>query len=193
MGRHAAERPASDSGRPGGRRPLHADLFAPAPGTRAARTAEERQAATFESLIGPHREALREYVLRFTDGDQSETDSVVKETLYRAAQEPARYPQRPSAVRPWLVLTARTVLRDGERLAPAGHDDRPGVAAPPSGTTVMQAMDDLAATHRDILVELFYRGVSLEEAARVRGVEVETIKSRLYFAMRALRVVLDEM
>ena len=46
--------------------------------------------------------------------------------------------------------------------------------------------------HRDILVELFYRGVSLEEAAAVRGVPVETVKSRLYYAMRALRIVLDQ-
>jgi RNA polymerase sigma-70 factor (ECF subfamily) len=40
--------------------------------------------------------------------------------------------------------------------------------------------------------ELFYRGVSLEEAAQVRGVPVETVKSSLYFAMRALRIVLDQ-
>jgi RNA polymerase sigma-70 factor (ECF subfamily) len=140
-------------------------------------------------------------VLRLTEGDEAATESVLKEPSYRAAQDPARYPQRPSAVRPWLVLTARTVLRDGERLAPAGHDDRPESSRsgerstgpePPPATTVVRAMEDLATTHRDILVELFYRGVSLEEAAQVRGVPVETIKSRLYFAMRALRVVLDQ-
>jgi RNA polymerase sigma-70 factor (ECF subfamily) len=97
------------------------------------------------------------------------------------------------------VLTARTVLRDGERLAPAGHDDRPGGAAgdqaadrPVPATTVIRALEELSAVHRDILVELFYRGVSLEEAANVRGVTVETVKSRLYFAMRALRLVLDQ-
>ena len=192
MGRPAADGTASDAARGGGRQPLHADLFAPQPGTRAARTAEERAAATFESLVTPHREALREYVERLTEGDESATDSVVKETLYRASQDPSRFPQRPSAVRPWLVLTARTVLRDGDRQAPAGHDDRPAVPVERTATTVVRAMDDLAGTHRDILVELFYRGVSLEEAARVRGVPVETIKSRLYFAMRALRVVLDK-
>jgi RNA polymerase sigma-70 factor (ECF subfamily) len=53
-------------------------------------------------------------------------------------------------------------------------------------------MDDLATAHRDILVELFYQGVSLEDAAAARGVPVETLKSRLYFAMRSLRVVLDQ-
>jgi RNA polymerase sigma-70 factor (ECF subfamily) len=192
MGRHAADRPRKP--------PLHADLFVPTPGSAAARAAQNRAASAFEALVEPHREALETYVLRLTGGDDAAAESVLKETLYRAAQDPSRYPQRASAVRPWLVLTARTILRDGTRMA--GHDDRP-VAPPPAevpdespdpraAPTIVRAMDDLAAAHRDILVELFYQGVSLEDAAAARGVPVETLKSRLYFAMRSLRVVLDQ-
>jgi RNA polymerase sigma-70 factor (ECF subfamily) len=188
MGRHAADRP--------GRPPLHSDLFSPTPGSAAERYALARSAAAFETLVEPHREDLAAYVRRLTGGDEVAARGVLKETYYRAAQDPARYPQRASAVRPWLVLTARTVLRDGERLAPAGHDDRPPVdvpeRAPRSATTIVAAMEDLASSHRDILVELFYRGVSLEDAATTRGVPVEELKSRLYFAMRSLRVVLDQ-
>ncbi|AGZ44846.1 sigma factor-like helix-turn-helix DNA-binding protein [Actinoplanes friuliensis] len=188
MGRHAADRP--------GNLPLHADLFSPTPGSAAERAAQSRAAAAFETLVGPHREAVADYVHRLTGGDEALAGSVLKETFYRAAQDPARYPQRASGVRPWLVLTARTVLRDGERFAPAGHDDRPPAVVPARGpqaaTTIAGAMDDLASAHRDVLVELFYRGVSLEEAAAVRGVPVEELKSRLYFAMRSLRVVLDQ-
>jgi RNA polymerase sigma-70 factor (ECF subfamily) len=220
MGRHAAERPGSP--------PLHSDLFAPAPGSAAARAAQTRAARAFDALVEPHRAALTAYVVRLTDGDEAGAECVVKETLYRAAQDPSRYPQRASAVRPWLVLTARTVLRDGyrhsegdippaagrpetaglddrpeiagldDRMVIAGHDDRPTPVpaarrpGPAAATTIMRAMEDLAASHRDVLVELFYRGVSLEDAAAARGVPVETLKSRLYFAMRSLRVVLDQ-
>ena len=99
-------------------------------------------------------------------------------------------------MRPWLVLIARTVLRDGQRFAPAGHDDRPSFVAPGEGprsaTTIAGAMEDLAEEHRDILAELFYNGASLEEAAAARGVPVEELQSRLYFAMRSLRIVLDQ-
>jgi RNA polymerase sigma-70 factor (ECF subfamily) len=151
-------------------------------------------------LVKPHRAALREYVWRLTDGDEDATESIIKEALYRAAQEPALYPTSPSAVRPWLVLTARNVFRDGERFAPAGHDDRPfwppsrgsGPASPVPATTVIAAIEELPATHRKLIVELFYDGVSLEEAAADRDVPVETIKYRLYFAMRALHTVLDK-
>lgn len=216
MGRHAANRP--------GKLPLHSDLFAPTPGSAAARAAQARAETAFESLVEPHRDALAAYVLRLTGGDEEAADKALKETFYRAAQDPSRYPQRASAVRPWLVLTARLVLRDGERFAPAGHDDRPrdsvperpsvarpattmserpSVAQPATtmserppvarpATTIVRAMDNLAAAHRDILVELFYRGISLEDAAAARGVPVETLKSRLYFAMSSLRAVLDQ-
>jgi RNA polymerase sigma-70 factor (ECF subfamily) len=240
MGRHAANRPAPETGgAPVQRAPLHADLFAPNPGTAAARAAEQRNTALFESLVAPHRAALRAYVLRLTGGDEAGTDSVVKETLYRAAQDPTRYPQTESAVRPWLVLTARMVLREPER--PAAEPERPAPetarrapetewpnpepewpdprparrsATEPGrsttephrstiephrsttetrrSTTVLRALDDLSDVHRDILVELFYRGISLEDAADEHGVPVETVKSRLYYAMRALRVVLDQ-
>jgi RNA polymerase sigma-70 factor (ECF subfamily) len=185
MGRHAADRPRKP--------PLHADLFVPTPGSAAARAAQDRANSAFETLVEPHREALEMYVLRLTDGDEAAAESLLKETLYHAAQDPSRYPQRPSAVRPWLVLTARTLLRDSARTA--GHDDRPPARLPDqpaAGTTIVRAMDDLATAHRDILVELFYQGVSLEDAAAARGVPVDTLKSRLYFAMRSLRVVLDQ-
>jgi RNA polymerase sigma-70 factor (ECF subfamily) len=196
MGRHAANRPAPDSSSGSSSRPLlHSDLIVP---PRARGAEEEHHAAVFDALVGPHSAALHAYVLRLTDGDEGAAESVIKETLYRAAQDPERYPERPTAVRPWLVLLARKVLRDGERLAPAGHDDRPlpgphsSVRRARPATTVARALDELSPVHRDVLVELFYRGVSLEEAAEVRGVPVETVKSRLYYAMRALRVVLDQ-
>jgi RNA polymerase sigma-70 factor (ECF subfamily) len=195
MGRHAADRPAPDSGGPY-RRPLHADLFAPAPGSAAALAADRRSAAAFEALVEPHREVLHGYVLRLTEGDEDAAASVVKETLYRAAQDPSRFPQRPSAVRPWLILTARTVLREADRTVPpwsAAHaTPEPPPPAGEQPVTVLRAVGELSAAHREILMELFYCGVSLEDAAETRGVPVETVKSQLYYAMRALRTVLDQ-
>lgn len=210
MGRHAADWTAPGSQSPddrdisaGQRFPRHADLFVPTPGGAAARPGSERSGQAFDRLVEPHLGTLRAYILRLTEGDEAVADSILKETLYRVAREPGRYPQRPSVVRPWLLLTALDVLHDGERYAPAGHDDRPplphrgdehplGSPAPIPATTVVAAMEDLPAEHRELIVEMFYGGVSLESAAADRGVPVETVKSRLYYAMRALRAVLDQ-
>jgi RNA polymerase sigma-70 factor (ECF subfamily) len=207
MGRHAADRTAPGSPDPAGRdkaararRSRHADRVAPLSGSAAMQT--------FNRLIEPHYEALRAYVLRLTDRDEAAADSVLKETLYRAAaHEPTLLPERPSTVRQWLVQTARNVIGDGERHGPAGHDDRPfwpnsRTTAPPprttkpgsssSSTTVVAAIEELSPAHRRLLVDLFYGGVPLEEAAADRGVPVERIKYQLYLAMRALHTVLDK-
>jgi RNA polymerase sigma-70 factor (ECF subfamily) len=186
-GRHATPRQAPDP-RPADRSPPpvphHADLFTPG----AAPSDVDVDEDSFETLIEQHREALDGYVFRLTGGDEVETDRIVKETFYRASQEPSRLVQRTSSVRPWLVLLARTAYQDGARSA-APADPAPEVA---TETTVVRAMDNLSRMHREILVELFYRGTSLEEAAHARGIGVDTVKSRLYYAMRALRVVLDQ-
>jgi RNA polymerase sigma-70 factor (ECF subfamily) len=167
--------------------PHHADLFSPGGDESVVDVDEE----SFELLIEQHREALYGYVFRLTGGNEAETECVVKETFYRASQEPSRLVQRTSSVRPWLVLLARTAYQDGRRSAPTGEPE-PVAESAPVETTVVRAMDNLSRMHREILVELFYRGTSLEEAAQARGVGVDTVKSRLYYAMRALRVVLDQ-
>jgi RNA polymerase sigma-70 factor (ECF subfamily) len=157
-----------------------------------------------EQLIEPHRDELRAYILKVTQGDEALADSVLKETLYRIAQEPRRHPQSPAAIRPWLVLSALSVLHDGERHAPAGHDDRPPALERPAlepepepepavpATTIVAAMAELPFQQRELIVELFYQGASLEAAATAREVTVATLKSRLYHAMHALRAVLDD-
>jgi RNA polymerase sigma-70 factor (ECF subfamily) len=187
VGRHATPYEASDpraADRSPPPVPHHADLFSPG----AAPSDVDADEESFETLIEQHREALYGYVYRLTGGDEVETDCIVKETFYRAAQDPSRLVQRTSSVRPWLVLLARTAYQDGERSA-APADPEPEA---PVETTVVRAMDSLSRMHREILVELFYRGTSLEEAAHARGVGVDTVKSRLYYAMRALRIVLDQ-
>jgi RNA polymerase sigma-70 factor (ECF subfamily) len=213
VGRHSADWTAPGSTDPDSsgtsavrRVPRHADLFVPTPGSAAAQFHAKRTAETFDQLVEPHRAALHAYVLRNTKGDEAVAESVLRETLYRASYDPRRYPRRASAVRAWLILTAYKALRDGERHAPAGHDDRhpgpgrvsagfsepaPGPADEGHATTVVSAMLELTAEHRELIIQTFYGGASLEEVAADRGAPLAKIKSDLYAAMHALRAVLD--
>ena len=59
--------------------------------------------------------------------------------------------------------------------------------------TIAEALEQLSPVHRDVLVECFYHGHSVAEAAVVLGVPTGTVKSRTHYAVRALRLVLDEM
>jgi RNA polymerase sigma-70 factor (ECF subfamily) len=46
---------------------------------------------------------------------------------------------------------------------------------------------------REVLLECYYRGASVAEAARRLGIPPGTVKSRTHYALRALRLVLEEL
>lgn len=57
---------------------------------------------------------------------------------------------------------------------------------------VAEALGSLSPAHREVLHETVLRNRTVNEAANVLGVPVATVKSRVYYALRALRIVLDE-
>jgi RNA polymerase sigma-70 factor (ECF subfamily) len=59
--------------------------------------------------------------------------------------------------------------------------------------TVAEALRRISLTHREVLIECFYQGRSVAEAAARLGVPPGTVKSRTHYALRSLRMVLDEM
>ena len=59
--------------------------------------------------------------------------------------------------------------------------------------TVAEALGRLVPAHREVLVECFYGGRSVAEAAERLGVPPGTVKSRTHYALRSLRLVLEEM
>ncbi len=55
--------------------------------------------------------------------------------------------------------------------------------------TVLGALDRLSPEHRDVLKELYYRQLSVAEAADTLGIPAGTVKSRSHYALKALRDV----
>jgi RNA polymerase sigma-70 factor (ECF subfamily) len=53
-------------------------------------------------------------------------------------------------------------------------------------------MRDLSSAHREILNETILSDRTVSQAAEVLGLPVGTVKSRVYYALRALHVVLAE-
>ena len=58
---------------------------------------------------------------------------------------------------------------------------------------VEEALRRVGADHRRVLVEVYYRGRRYAEVARELGVPEGTVKSRVYYGLRALRLALEEM
>src|SRR5690348_9550206 len=87
---------------------------------------------------------------------------------------------------------AGSALADQSGSLPTGsarHDDEPaGDVTNPllDRHLVAAALDRLTREHRDVLAELYLRGNSVAQAAHALGLAPGTVKSRTYYALRAL-------
>ena len=57
---------------------------------------------------------------------------------------------------------------------------------------VADAMESLSAEHRAVVLETYYRGSTVAQASATLGIPAGTVKSRSYYALRALRLALTE-
>ena len=77
---------------------------------------------------------------------------------------------------------------------PLGREASAAAAAAKAGGggSVASALRDDAPRHKAVLLELYYRERSVAEAAKALGIALGTVKSRAYYAIRALRLVCEE-
>lgn len=154
-------------------------------------------------LYEAHGAALLGFARRLTAGDDALAQDIVQETLLRAWRHPEALEQSRGAVRPWLYTVARRLAVDAHRARSVrphevGDDALRSVAAPDAidraveSWVVAEAIASLRPAHREVLVETYYRGASVREAADRLGIPVGTVKSRAYYALRQLRLLLEE-
>jgi RNA polymerase sigma-70 factor, ECF subfamily len=162
-----------------------------------AATADE---ALVRTLFEDHGGPLYGYVLRLT-GDPGRAEDVVQETLLRAWRHPSVLEGRP--VRAWLFTVARNLVVDQHRARKARPPETgdEALAVLPAedeldkaleSWEVAEALASLRAEHREVLLETYYRGRSVKEASEVLGIPPGTVKSRTYYALRALKLALEE-
>ncbi|MFJ2261473.1 sigma-70 family RNA polymerase sigma factor [Streptomyces sp. NPDC087844] len=168
--------------------------------TMTSRTTAEHELAELQREHGAPLFAL---MLRLSDGDRQRAEDLVQETFVRAWQHPeALRADDFDSVRPWLLTVGRRLAIDARRARqarPAEVGDAvlesARVAADHAERSVAtldvrEAVKTLTPEHREVLVQVYFRGASVAEAAAALGIPAGTVKSRAYYALRALRRVL---
>lgn len=153
-------------------------------------------------LHAEHGAALAHFVAGLVGGDQARAQDVVQETFLRAWRHPAALRAGEGVTRSWLFTVARRIAIDDWRRRtrrPEMLTAEPPDAARPDETTAIAdrqvligALRALAYPHREVLLECYFRGSSVAEAAVRLGLPEGTVKSRTHYALHALRAALEE-
>jgi RNA polymerase sigma-70 factor (ECF subfamily) len=158
--------------------------------------------AVIRQLYSGHARALHAYVGQFCP-DRASADDIVQETFIRAWRHLPQLSADDRPVRPWLFRVARNLLIDANRAAQARPMTVPEPPAGEAGTDsgleevldrelVSAALAHLSPAHQSVLVETFYRGGTMATVARELGIPHGTARSRLHYALDALRQQLEE-
>jgi RNA polymerase sigma-70 factor (ECF subfamily) len=189
-GRHARTRPGA------GR------VTDPAPVDEALRD-EQAVARAYDA----HGAELYRFLLRSL-GDTGSAQDVVQETFLRAWRAGDRFDPSLGSLRTWLFSIARHAMLDHVRAAgvrpwQAALVDDPAGAAPhrgndPSegllrGWVVEEALRRLSDEHRTAIVETYLRDRPYAEVAAELDLPVGTLRSRVFYGLKALRVAMEEM
>jgi len=153
-------------------------------------------------LTEEHGRAMLAYSARLT-GDYSLAEDVVQEALVRAWRHLTDQAWDKSATRAWLFTVIRNLVIDRARARkarpievgvtpmtdPAERDHADRVV---NSMLVIQALDSLSPEHRAVLEGVYIHGHTIRETAEKLGIAPGTVKSRTYYALRALRELLRE-
>jgi RNA polymerase sigma-70 factor, ECF subfamily len=172
-------------------------------GGRTAR-ASAGDEALVQAVYREHGRAMLAYATRLLN-DRAAAEDVVQEALIRAWRHPEVLTNGKGSIRGWLLTVVRNLVTDRQRARAA----RPAEVAETAATgdlsavvrdhadqvvasvTVLEALEGLSDDHRGVLDQLYFQGRSLGETATALGIPTGTVKSRTYYALRALRRALN--
>ena len=156
------------------------------------------------AVYAAHGPELYRFALRSL-GDRGLAEEAVQETFVRAWQAANRFDDALGSLRTWLFAIVRNVVIDLSRARAVRPPMSPSISLETEHAVddelervlvawqVEEALQKLSDEHRSALVEVHYKGRAYHEVAHELGVPTGTVKSRVYYALKAMRLALEEL
>jgi RNA polymerase sigma-70 factor (ECF subfamily) len=139
-------------------------------------------------------------------GDREQAEEVVQDVFAQLWRHAGEYDQSRASVRTWLYAIARNRIVDAHRRAAARPKRAEEEDSLDSAAEIDAALDQavlrwqitaalarLSPAHREVIRLAHYGGLTMREIADRTGIPLGTVKSRTSYALRSLRLILDEM
>jgi len=176
-------------------------------------------ARAFATLVQRHRGPVYNFILRFV-GHRQRAEDVLQETWLKVVRNSSEW-QPKAKFTTWVYTIARNLCVDSARKesfrkadsldAPASNDESDGrsmgdLVADENGPTpdraahntrirpmIEKALESLPTEQREVFLLREYQGIGFKEIAEVTGVNENTVKSRMRYALEGLRKRLAEL
>jgi len=167
--------------------------------TRPSDSPPRRGAFDLATEYDAHSRVLFAYAVNALH-DRGAAEDCVQETFLRAWRSRESFDPARAAARTWLFAILRNVVIDAQRAGQrmprtVAEDAAPEAAAPSTEPLdrlqVVEALAKLSEEHRAAVVAIHLTGESYAEVAERSGVPVATLRTRVYYALRALRGHID--
>jgi len=168
---------------------------------------QKGEVRAFEELVRRHRNPVFSFLLRLT-GDRGRAEDLCQETFLRVVRAAEGWEPR-ALFRTWLYAVARNQAQDEARrrafrrtepdadAGAAGASEAPGPEEAAAGALLRPKLEAALAAlpeeQREVFLLREHAGLRFPEIAEVTGVSENTVKSRMRYALEALREKLEAM
>lgn len=159
---------------------------------------KEEKFSVIEQYVTEYRDMHYRIAYSYVKDEQNALDIVQEATL--KALRSIQKVEEVTYIKTWyyriLVNTAIDFIRKHQRVS-IMDDETLQYISPTSELEItdfdlLEAIDHLSPTHRTIIILRFFEDLKLDEIAQITDVNVNTVKTRLYSALKKLRLDIGE-
>lgn len=172
-----------------------------------ARRSDESLSRAYEEFVrqlyAEHGTPLLRFAARLLDGDWHRAEDILQEAVVRAWKHASALDMKVEEARPWLFTVVKNLVIDhhrARRIRPPENVSAELLDVPVQDAVdrlltshmVREAFDGLSEQHREIVRLMYVQQYSVAQVAAQLGIPQGTVKSRSYYALRALRKALAD-